>query len=99
MCSIIKCHFKWKATRVVGFQEAIACNREDPTQSVSVTAGISNHQLQSSNEAYVHTTSLEQKPKISALMSSTRIAPGGNWAVGLQVPSLKRSLGYQNKYL
>ncbi|CAK9193583.1 unnamed protein product [Sphagnum troendelagicum] len=64
--------------------EAIACNREDPTQSVSVTAGISNHQLQSSVEAYVHTTSLEQKPKISALMSSTRIAPGGNWAVGLQ---------------
>jgi hypothetical protein len=99
MCSKIKSHFKWKATRVAGFQEAIACNREDPTQSVSVTAGVSNHQLQSSVEAYVHTTSLEQKPKISALMSSTRIVPGGNWAVGLQVPSLKRFLGYQNKHL
>jgi hypothetical protein len=32
------------------FLEAIACNREDPMQSVSVTAGISNYQLQSSDE-------------------------------------------------
>jgi hypothetical protein len=81
------------------FLEAIGCNHEDPMQSVSVTAGISNYQLQSSDEAYVHTTSLEQKSKIFTLMSSTRIIPGGNWAVGLQVPSLKRPLSYQDKYL
>jgi hypothetical protein len=43
------------------FLEAIACNREDPMQSVSVTAGISNFQLQSSDEAYVHSTSLGTK--------------------------------------
>jgi hypothetical protein len=49
------------------FLESIACNCEDPMQSVSVTAGISNYQLQSSDEAYVHTTSLEQKSKIFAL--------------------------------
>jgi hypothetical protein len=68
------------------FLEAIACNREDPMQSVSVTAGISNYQLQSSDEAYVHTTSLEEKSKNFTLTSSTRIIPGGHWAVGLQVP-------------
>jgi hypothetical protein len=82
------------------FLEGIACNREDPMQSVLVTARISNCQLQSSDEAYVHTTSLEEKSKIFALTSSTtRIIPGGNWAVGLQVPSLKRPLSYQDKYL
>jgi hypothetical protein len=32
------------------FLEAIAYNCEDPMQSVSVTAGISNYQLQSSDE-------------------------------------------------
>ncbi len=73
------------------FLEAIACNREDPMQSVSVTARISNYQLQSSDEAYVHTTSLGKKSKIFALTSSTRIIPGGNWAVSLQVPSLKKT--------
>ncbi len=81
------------------FLEAIACNHQDPMQTVSVTAGISNYQLQSSDEAYVHTKSLEQKSKILALTSSTRIIPGGHWAVGLQVPSLKRPLSYQDKYL
>jgi len=81
------------------FLEAIACSREDPMQSVSVIAGISNYQLQSSDEAYVHTTSLEQKSKNFALTSSTRITPDGNWAIGLQAPSLKRPLSYQDKYL
>ncbi len=80
------------------FLEAIACNREDPMQSVSVTAGISNYQLQSSDEAYVHTTSVEEKSKFFALTSSTWITPRGNWAVGLQVTSLKRPLSYQDKY-
>jgi hypothetical protein len=82
------------------FLEAIAYNCEDPMQSLSVTARLSNYQLQSSDEAYVHTTSLEQKSKIFALTSSTRITTGGNWAVALQVPSHKRPLSYQEmKYL
>jgi len=71
------------------FLEAIACNREDLMQSVSVTTGISNCQLQSSDEAYVHTTSLEEKSKIFALTSSTRIIPGGKWTLASKYLALK----------
>jgi hypothetical protein len=97
--SIYKVPLSVESNKGGRFLEAIACNCEDPMQSVSVTARISNYQLQSSDEAYLHTTILEQKSKFFSLTSSTRITPGGDWAVGLQVPSLKRPLSYQDKYL
>jgi len=70
---------------VVEFQEARASSREDPTQSVSASPMIANHQQQSTTEAPVHTISLEQKPEACSIMPPTRITPDGNWAVGLQV--------------
>ncbi len=67
------------------FQEARASSREDPTQSVSASPMIANHQQQSTTEAPVRTISLEQKPEACSIMPPTRITPDGNWAVGLQV--------------
>jgi hypothetical protein len=69
----------------VEFQEARASSREDPTQSVSASPMIANHQQQSTTEAPVRTISLEQKPEACSIMPPTRITPDGSWAVGLQV--------------
>ncbi|CAM6046747.1 unnamed protein product [Sphagnum compactum] len=64
--------------------EARASSREDPTQSVSASPMIANHQQQSTTEAPVRTINLEQKPEACSIMPPTRITPDGNWAVGLQ---------------
>jgi hypothetical protein len=92
MCGVLECHFEWKATRVVGFQEARACSHEDPMQSVAPSPIIVNNQVQSSAEGDVRVINLEQKHKVSSIMPLTRITPHGNWAVGLQVPNLTYDL-------